>query len=131
MPIYEKGAAYVEQLNYSNPLGLDTYPIWFNTERYWAVDTHTPIYFTVKESPATKEYRFYYGAPDNPGAVVAGQLPIYSEIPGSVHYSPIVEVMVVFVPRDYEVNSIRSERGIQKTDYPIVATGRYYDRPVL
>lgn len=130
-PIYEVGAQYVEQLNYSNPLGRPVQPVWYVNERYFAIDSDYQVVWTHTPAVSTKEYLFYYGTPAAPGPQVAGQFPVYNRIPGSYYYFMTVEVVQVFVPQGYQPNSLRSETAVLKTDYPIVETGTYFVRPVL
>lgn len=130
-PVYEVGAEYIEQLNYSNPLGQVVTPIWFKNERFFLLSTDYEVVWTDPPSVPVKEYLFRYGTPDAPGSFVADQLPIFSLIPGSYHYQPISEVIYVYVPADYTPNSLRSAAAVEKTTYPIVETGTYYVRAVL
>ncbi len=68
---------------------------------------------------------FRYGTPDNPGVRVAEQHPVFSLIPANFHYQPIVEVADVYVPDDYEANTLKSESPVLALPYAISHTGRY------
>ena len=130
-PVYEVGAKYTEQLNYSNPLGRPVQPIWFEEERFFMLNTDYEVFWTDPPVVLPKEYVFRYGTQAAPGGYVPGQLPIYSLIPGSYHYQPLVEVVEVYVPSTYIANSLRSAHAVLTSDYPINETGTYFVRPVL
>lgn len=132
-PIYEVGAQFVEQLNYSNPLHRPVRSVWYNNERFFIINTNYEVFWTDAPEVLPIEYLFYFGDPSDPddATPVPGQYPVYSLVPGFYHYQPVVEVANVYVPRAYQVNAIRNSSAILGSNYPIEKTGRYFVRPVL
>ena len=125
MSVTTLGHPSVEQLSYSNPFQQRIYPVWHRYEQYFAVDAETPMAWSQKPQVPVTEYVFRRGTPENPGEPVVGQYPIFSLIPGSFHYQPVVEVAEVYVPDDYEPNTLKSETQVLTQPYPIVRTGHY------
>lgn len=125
------GDAFTEQLRYSNPLNQKVEPIWYRNERYFVVNTDTEVSWTQKPQVPVREYRFRFGSPGSPGPFLAEQDPVYSLIPGSFHYQPVVELVEVFVPDEYQPNSIKSHTDILKSNYQLAPTERCYVRPVI
>lgn len=130
-PIYEVGAPFTEQLNYSNPLGQTVQPVWHRNERLFLLTTNVPVVWQTPPEVPVKEYVFYYGTPASSGGLVPGQFPVFSLIPGRFHYQPIAELVNVYVPTTYKANSLRSQEAILVTEYPVVETGQYFVRAVL
>lgn len=129
--VNELGSPYTEQLVYSNPHKRQVEPIWFQQERFFILNGDDEVIWKQAPEVPVKEYVFREGSPDNPGRRLKEQHPVYSLIPGSFHYQPVVEEVEVFVPGDYRPNTFRSEAAITKSVYPIVSTERYYVRPVI
>lgn len=128
-PVYEVGAQFTEQLNYSNPFRRKVVTVWYNNERFFMLDTPFAVVWTDPPDVPVKEYIFLYrGSTGNP---VSGQFPIMSLVPGSYHYQPISEIVTVAVPPSYQANSFRSESDILKSSYPTTPTGQYFVRPIL
>ncbi len=82
-PIYRVGAQFTEQLNYSTPLKRPVETIWYRYERYFIIASDYEVDWTDPPDVPVKEYIFRYGKPSSPGALVPGQYPVYSLIPGS------------------------------------------------
>ena len=125
MPVTSLGQPAVEPLRYANPFRQRLYPVWHRYEQYFAVDANTPVIWSQKPQVPVVEYIFRYGTPDNPGVRVAEQHPVFSLIPANFHYQPIVEVADVYVPDDYEANTLKSESQVLALPYAISHTGRY------
>ncbi len=70
-------------LNYSNPLKRPVETIWYRYERYFIIASDYEVDWTDPPDVPVKEYIFRYGKPSSPGALVPGQYPVYSLIPGS------------------------------------------------
>lgn len=130
-PVYEVGAQFVEQLNYSNPLDQCVRAVWFENERYFLLSTDYEVYWTHTPAVSVKEALFRYGTPQSPGGYVSDQFPVLNLIPGSYHYQPLVEVVDVYVPSTFTPNSVKSYSAILTSNYPIVETGQYFVRAVL
>ena len=105
----------VEALDYNNPFGQVMERVWFDGKVVYAVDLGQ-----VEVDPArvkvAQEYQVVYAVSlDEHGkligepAMVLGQLNIYDTVPGMDRYSPIWQFNYVIVPREYAVNSLRSE----------------------
>jgi len=130
-PIYEVGAEYLEQLNYSNPFQQTVFPAWHRNQRYYCLETVGPVALSQNGYHESFEFHLRYGAPDNRREEVPGQWPILNTIPGSVLYVPIRQIVWVFVPDDYQANSLRSEEAIRKSSYPIIYSGHFRNHPTL
>lgn len=130
-PIYEVGAPFTEQINYSNPLGQKVQPVWHRNERLFVLTTDVSVVWQRPPAVPVNEYIFYYGAPDSSGGLVPGQFPVFSLIPGRFHYQPIAHIVNVYVPATYEANSLRSQEAILVTDYPVVETDQSFVRVLL
>jgi hypothetical protein len=61
------------------------------------------------------------GAPPDAVEHVSEQLSIYDTKPGDAGYSAIWQYYYVVVPRDYEANTLRSEREVLESGYRVVA----------
>jgi hypothetical protein len=66
------------------------------------------------------------GTPD----FVEGQQNIIDSVPGDPGYSAFWQVMMVTVPADYEVNSIRSREAVIAAGFPITTTDMVVNCPV-
>ena len=116
----------VEALTYSNPFGQLMERVWFDGKVVFAVDLG-PVALDPRRVRVAQEYQPVYaveldengrskGDPDR----VEGQLNIYDTVPGMDRYSPIWQFNYVVVPRDYEPNSLRSERDCLASGYEIL-----------
>jgi hypothetical protein len=74
-----------------------------------------------------KEFVLVYNMDGSDGRPerVTGQYGIYDTRPGDEAYSPIWRYHFVVVPRDYEVNSIRSEEDILESGYELIQSDTY------
>lgn len=117
----------VEQLEYNNPYGYDIERVWFDGNVVFASEQGE---LDVDESKVkvAQEYQIVYEVElDGDGKLaggrdpvrVDGQLNIYDSVPGMAKYSPIWQFNYVIVPRDYQANTLRSERDCLGSGYPI------------
>ncbi|MDQ3896456.1 MAG: hypothetical protein M3326_04235, partial [Actinomycetota bacterium] len=83
---------------------------------------------TARGNKVAQEYQVVYSvALDEAGKLeggseperVDGQYNIYDSVPGMEKYSALWQFNYVVVPRDYEVNSLRSEADCLRSGYPI------------
>jgi hypothetical protein len=100
--------------------------VWFDGKVIFAVDLGRVVVDPAQVKVAM-EYQPVYaidldeqgrsvGQPD----YVPGQLNIYDTVPGMDRYSPIWQFNYVVVPRDYAVNSLRSEADCLTSGYQIL-----------
>ena len=116
----------VEALTFNNPFGQVMERVWFDGKVVFAVDLG-PVAVDTAQVKVAQEYQVVYaveldehghsvGTPER----VEGQLNIYDTVPGMDRYSPIWQFNYVVVPRDYTVNSLRSERDCLASGYQIL-----------
>jgi hypothetical protein len=117
----------VEQLDYNNPYGYDIERVWFNGKIIFASEQGEVDIDETKVKVA-QEYQIVYAVELNAKGTlkdgkepdrVAGQLNIYDTVPGMPGYSPIWQFNYVIVPRNYEANTLRSEKDCLESGYPI------------
>ena len=116
----------VEALTYNNPFGQVMERVWFDGKVVFAVDLGKVV-VDPADVKVAQEYQPVYAAELDDGGrsigapeMVPGQLNIYDTVPGMDRYSPIWQFNYVLVPRDYKVNSLRSERDCLASGYQIL-----------
>ena len=117
----------VERLDYNNPYGYDIERVWFDGRVVFASE-QGELDVDEKKVKVAQEYQIVYAVElDGDGRLnagkeperVEGQLNIYDSVPGMKKYSPIWQFNYVIVPRDYEANTLRSERDCLESGYEI------------
>lgn len=115
----------VERLDYSNAYAQNVERVWYEGKLVFAVDAgriHLP---SAKGIKVAQEYQPVYSIElDEHGKLehqekIPGQYNIYDSVPGMDKYSPIWQFNYVVVPRDYNVQSLRSEADCLNSGYPI------------
>jgi hypothetical protein len=121
----------VEALTYNNPFGQVMERVWFDGKICFAVDLGD-VDVDASRVKVAQEYIPVYAAELGPNGKavrppesVPGQLNIYDTVPGMERYSPIWQFNYVIVPRDYEVNSLRSEGDCLASGYPILRSNDF------
>lgn len=121
----------VEALTFNNPFGQLMERVWFDGKVVFAVDLGAVVVDPAVVTVA-QEYQPVYtaelgedGRALRPPEQVPGQLNIYDTVPGMDRYSPIWQFNYVIVPRDYEPNSLRSERDCLNSGYPILKSNDF------
>ncbi len=121
----------VENLTYSNPYRLEIERVWFDGKVVYAIESgEVEVEFddnrVARDNKVAQEYQVVYSVElDERGKLrqepdrVEGQYNIYDSVPGMENYSPLWQFNYVLVPRDYEVNSLRSEADCLESGYPI------------
>jgi len=115
-----------ESLTYNNPFGQSIERVWYNGKIVYALDAGELELDEVGDLQVAQEYQIVYkvdlddakkarGEPEE----VSGQLNIYDSVPGDEKYSPIWQFNYVVVPREYEVNTLRSAQDCKESGYPI------------
>ena len=109
-----------EALTYNNPFKQSVERVWFDGKLVYAVDCGE-VEVDPKQVKVAEEYRVVYSldADGNPKDEVKGQYNIYDSVPGMKKYSPIWRFNYVIVPKDYELNSLRSEADVKKSGYEV------------
>jgi hypothetical protein len=124
----------VENLTYNNPYALEIERVWFDGKVVFAVESgEVEIDFdgdlVARDNKVAQEYQIVYAVDlDDDGKLkggdeperVEGQYNIYDSVPGMEQYSPLWQFNYVLVPRDYEANTLRSERDCLNSGYTIV-----------
>jgi hypothetical protein len=124
----------VENLTYNNPYAMEIERIWFDGNVVYAVESgEVEIDFDedriAQGNKVAQEYQIVYGVDlDDGGKLrggneperVEGQYNIYDSVPGMEKYSPLWQFNYVIVPRDYEANTLKSERDCLNSGYEIV-----------
>jgi len=115
----------IEPLAYNNPFAQGIERVWFDDMITFALDSGELEIDEAGDIKVAKEYQCVYSVElDDKGKAketeaVAGQLNIYDSIPGMDEYSPIWQFYYVVVPRDYEVNKLRSAQACEQSGYQI------------
>jgi hypothetical protein len=115
-----------EALTYNNPFGQVMERVWFDAKVVFAVDLGRVVVDPAEVTVAQEYQPIYAVELDERGRsvgepeLVPGQLNIYDTVPGMDRYSPIWQFNYVIVPRDYEVNSLRSEGDCLASGYRIL-----------
>jgi hypothetical protein len=116
----------IEDLTFNNPFGQVMERVWFDGKVVFAVDLGKVV-VDPSEVNVAQEYQIVYAVElDQQGRaigvpeLVEGQLNIYDTVPGMDRYSPIWQFNYVVVPRDYAVNSLRSEADCLTSGYQIL-----------
>lgn len=115
-----------ESLTYNNPFGQGIERVWYNGKIVYALDAGELEVDEAGDLQVAQEYQIVYkvdlddakkakGEPER----VSGQLNIYDSVPGDENYSPIWQFNYVVVPREYEVNTLRSAQDCKESGYPI------------
>ncbi len=114
-----------EDLTYNNPWGLEIERVWFDGKVVFAVECGE-LDVDPAQLKLAQEYQIVYdveldgrGKPVREPERVEGQFNIYDSVPGMESYSPLWLFNYVVVPRDYEPNSLRSERACLESGFPI------------
>src|SRR5260221_4866385 len=124
-PSRPKRITHREDVDYSNPYRYKIERVWWDGKIVFASE-HGELDVDPKKVKVAQEYQIVYEValdrrrrlrrePDS----VDGQYNIYDSNPGMKKYSPIWQFNYVIVPRDYEPNTIRSERDCQRSGYEI------------
>jgi hypothetical protein len=117
--------AEIENLTYSNPFNQELERVWFDGKVVFAAELGE-LDLDPETAKVAQEYQIVYdveldergklrGEPDR----VGGQFNIYDSVPGMDKYSPLWLFNYVVVPRDYEPNTLRSERDCLDSGYEI------------
>ena len=116
----------VESLTYSNPFGYDIERVWFDGKVVYASE-QGELEVDLDRVKVAHEYQVVFhaelgddGKPVGEPERVPGQFNIYDSVPGMDKYSPLWQFNYVVVPRDYEANTLRSERDCLESGYPIL-----------
>jgi hypothetical protein len=116
----------VENLTYNNPFGLELERVWFDGKVVFAADAGE-VDVDPERVQVAQEYQVVYSVElDGEGNLsaeperVEGQYNIYDSVPGMDKYSPIWQFNYVVVPRDYQPNTLRSERDCLESGYEIL-----------
>jgi hypothetical protein len=116
----------VEALDFNNPFNQTMERVWFDGKIVYAIDCGE-LDVDLERVKVAQEYQVVYAvALDEQGKLarepemVPGQFNIYDSVPGMDKYSPIWQFNYVIVPRDYRVNSIRSESDCLTSGYAIL-----------
>ena len=119
------GQEGTEDLTYNNPWNLDIERVWFDGKVIYAVECGE-LDVDPAQLKLAQEYQIVYGVQlDDRGKPVGeperveGQYNIYDSVPGMEKYSPLWLFNYVVVPREYEANTLRSERDCLESGYPI------------
>ena len=114
-----------EDVDYNNPYRYKIERVWWDGKIVFATE-QGELDVDPKKVKVAQEYQIVYAvALDKRGKLrsepkrVDGQYNIYDSIPGMRKYSPIWQFNYVIVPRDYKVNTLRSEKDCLKSGYPI------------
>jgi len=116
----------VEALDFNNPFNLTMERVWFDGKIVYAIDCGE-LDVDLDRVKVAQEYQVVYDvALDEHGKLkrepepVPGQYNIYDSVPGMDNYSPIWQFNFVVVPRDYRINSLRSESDCLASGYRIL-----------
>ena len=116
----------VEAVTFNNPFGQVMERVWFDGKTVFAIDLGR-VAVDPAQVKVAQEYQIVYSVElDADGRsivgpeAVPGQLNIYDTVPGMDRYSPIWQFNYVLVPRDYAVNSLRSEGDCLTSGYQIL-----------
>ena len=114
-----------EDVDYNNPYRYKIERVWWDGKIVFASE-QGELDVDPKKVKVAQEYQIVYKvALDKRGKLrgeperVDGQFNIYDSIPGMRKYSPIWQFNYVIVPRDYQANSLRSEKDCLKSGYEI------------
>ena len=114
-----------EDVDYNNPYRYKIERVWWDGKIVFATE-QGELDVDPKKVKVAQEYQIVYAvALDKRGKLrsepkrVDGQYNIYDSIPGMRKYSPIWQFNYVIVPRDYKVNTLRSEKDCLKSGFEI------------
>ncbi|HEV2249558.1 MAG TPA: hypothetical protein VGT60_03515 [Candidatus Limnocylindria bacterium] len=120
-----KRITHRENVDYNNPYRYKIERVWWDGKIVFASEQGELDVDPAKVKVA-QEYQIVYAvALDRRGKLrrephrVKGQYNIYDSIPGMKTYSPIWQFNYVIVPRDYEPNTLRSEKDCLASGYEI------------
>ena len=120
-----KRITHREDVDYSNPYRYKIERVWWDGKIVFASE-QGELDVDPKKVKVAQEYQIVYDvALDRRGKLrhepdrVEGQYNIYDSIPGMKKYSPIWQFNYVIVPRDYEANTLRSEKDCLVSGYEI------------
>ena len=111
-------------MTYNNPYASEVERVWFDDKIVYDLAAKR----VARGNAVAQEYQVVYSVElDEHGKLEDGQEPeyvegqynIYDSVPGMDNYSPLWQFNYVVVPRDYEPNSLRSERACLEAGYPI------------
>jgi hypothetical protein len=108
--------------------------VWWDGKVVYAVESgEVELEFdedrSARGNKVAQEYQIVYAVElDERGKLVDGKEPervdgqynIYDSVPGMTEYSALWQFNYVIVPRDYEPNSLRSERDCLASGYPVL-----------
>jgi hypothetical protein len=113
-------------LTYSNPFHQELERVWFEGRIVFAVELGR-LDIDPGSVRVAQEYQIVHGVelgkdgkPIEEPERVPGQYNIYDSVPGMSTYSPLWQFNYVVVPRDYQPNTLRSERDCLESGYPTV-----------
>jgi hypothetical protein len=124
-PAKQMSAATLRE--YNNPYGYKIERVWFDGRVIFATE-QGEIDVDPQKVKVAQEYQIVYEVKLNSrrklarGAEpkrVSGQFNIYDSVPGMKKYSAIWQFNYVIVPRDYQPNTLRSERECLRSGYEI------------
>jgi hypothetical protein len=124
-PPRPKAITHREHVDYNNPYRYKIERVWWDGKIVFASE-QGELEIDPKKVKVAQEYQLVYKvALDKKGRLrseperVTGQYNIYDSIPGMRKYSPIWRFNYVIVPRDYEANTLRSEKDCLASGYKI------------
>ena len=124
-PALRKQIKHREHVDYNNPYRYKIERVWWDGKIVFASE-QGELEVDPKKVKVAQEYQLVYKvALDKKGRLrgeperVKGQFNIYDSIPGMRKYSPIWQFNYVIVPREYEPNTLRSEKDCLKSGYAI------------
>jgi hypothetical protein len=116
----------IEALDFNNPFNLTMERVWFDGKIVYAIDCGE-LDVDLDRVKVAQEYQVVYdvalddnGKLEREPEMVPGQYNIYDSVPGMDKYSPIWQFNFALVPRDYEINSLRSESDCLTSGYRIL-----------
>lgn len=121
-----KAIRHREAVDYNNPYRYKIERVWWDGKIVFASE-QGELEVDPHKVKVAQEYQIVYAValdakrklrrePDR----VKGQFNIYDSIPGMKKYSPIWQFNYVIVPRDYQPNTLRSEKDCLNSGYQII-----------
>jgi hypothetical protein len=112
-----------ENLTYSNPRRQTVHPRWAGGTVVWSIPCgRVPV--DPNMTRVADEHIVVYSMDGDGGKPekVVGQYTIYDTKPGDPGYSPLWRHNYVIVPRDYQLQTLRSKDDVLRSGYAIVPT---------
>jgi hypothetical protein len=112
-------------LQYSNPHQQVVHPRWAGGQVVWSIPCG-PVPVDPDKTHVAEEYIPVYSMDGDDGKPqeVDGQYTIYDTKPGDEGYSPLWRHNYVIVPRDYQPQTLRSEKDVLKSGYEVVKSDK-------